>query len=431
MFKKLHRKLTFTNAIILICFLLTFSYSIVRISSLALDRSAENSLREKTFEIMRISKELDSFNFVMEAQKTPNGNILRDITSIYFVIWGSDQKISAISIVDEELIGELFKESKDIFDQKNNQFKLVKANGLSYRMYSQYYELPSGKGGVIQVFQSREIDLYILNQLFFVIISIGSVSIFILILISSYMAKKSLEPVRMAYERQKEFVADASHELRTPLTIMRTNLELLSMKEDETIKENEKWFNYIFSETETMTKLVQNLLVLAQVDHNQIKSNVEYLDLTELTKKICGKLTLVASEKHIHLKSVISDNVMVKGDANRLEQLFVILIDNAIKYTPEGGSIVISLMTTTDKVYLSVKDTGVGISESDKDKIFGRFYRADKVRSREQGGAGLGLSIAKWIVDDHKGTIQLKSNLGEGSEFIIGLNKKNKNPNRL
>ena len=298
-------------------------------------------------------------------------------------------------------------------------------------MYSEYYELPSGKGGVIQVFQSREIDLYILNQLFFVIISIGSVSIFVLILISSYMAKKSLEPVRLAYERQKEFVGDASHELRTPLTIMRTNLELLSMKEDETIKENEKWFNNIFSETEAMTKLVQNLLTLAQVDHNQIKSNIENLDLSELTKKICDKLILVASEKNIQLKSIIADNVMIKGDANRLEQLFIILIDNAIKYTSEGGSIVVSLMTTTDKAYLSVKDTGVGISENDKDKIFGRFYRVDKVRSREQGGAGLGLSIAKWIVADHKATIEIKSNLGDGSEFIIGFNTKNKNVNRL
>lgn len=427
MFKKLHRKLTIVNALILITFLLIFSYSIVGISSLALDRTSEKALQDKAFQIMRVSKGLNSFDFVvMEDKKGSDGNILREMTEIHYVVWDNNQKLSSLSVVDDVLINEMFNNSKETFKKKNNTITILKANGENYRIYSQYYELPNGKGGVIQVFQSKEVDNYILNQLFFVIISIGSVSIFILILISSYMAKKSLEPVRLAYERQKEFVADASHELRTPLTIMRTNLELLAMKENETIKENEKWFDNIYSETETMTKLVQNLLTLAQVDNNLVKPNAEYLDLSQVTQRVCDKLLLVANEKDISLKSVIANQVMIKGNRNRVEQLLVILIDNAIKYTPIGGDITVSLMTASDKAFLSVKDSGLGISDEDKEKIFGRFYRVDKVRSREQGGVGLGLNIARSIVEDHKGTIEVRSKLGEGSEFIIGFHTKKK-----
>ncbi|MPW24883.1 hypothetical protein GC105_03645 [Alkalibaculum sp. M08DMB] len=428
MFKKLHLKLTFTNALILICFLFMFSYSIVGISSMALDRTSENSLRQRSLQLISLSKSLDSFELVVidDRNSRVDGNILGNVMDIHHVIWNNNKKLSTLNIVDGELINVLFDKALNTFKNKDEQFKIIKANGLSYRMYSQYYELPSGRGGVIQIFQSREVDNYILNQLFVVIMIIGSVSIGILIFISSYLAKKSLEPVRLSYERQKEFIADASHELRTPLTIMRTNLDLLSMKENETIIENKKWFDNIYSETETMAKLVHNLLTLAQVDNNQVNTRSEIVDLSVLTQKTCDKLVLMASEKDISFKSIIADNVMVKGDVNRLEQLIVILIDNAIKYTTTGGEILVSLMTTPEKAYLSVKDNGVGISNEDREKIFERFYRVDKVRSREQGGVGLGLNIAKWIIADHKGTIEIKSKLGKGSEFIVGLNKKNR-----
>lgn len=430
MFKQLHRRLTLTNAFILICFLLVFSYSIVSIFSYALGQSSKVTLSSKANQIIRRSQQLETFDFIIiedyMEEDSSNKNVLRDSLDIHYMVWDNTGTLSSLNYVDQDLIKELFKQSRDVYKNQSTKFEKMKVNNVNYQIYSQYYTLPNGIGGVIQVYQSSEIDHFILNQLFLIIVSIGLCSLIVLIIISSFLAKRSLEPVKQSYERQKEFVADASHELRTPLTIIKSNLEVLSLKEDQTIAENKKWFDNIYTETDVMAKLVQNLLTLAQMDNKQISSNMEIVILSSIVDKVCKKMSLLAKEKDILLHSVIADDVVVKGDYNRLEQLFVILIDNAIKYTPKGGQVSVSLMTTSDKAFVSVKDTGVGIKEEDKDKIFQRFYRVDKVRSREQGGVGLGLSIAKWIIDEHKASLDIKSRLEKGSEFIITFTTKNK-----
>lgn len=430
MFKQLYRKLTLTNALILICFLLVFSYSIVSIFSYALGQSSKVTLRDKANQIIRRSQELGTFDFIIvedyKEEDSPNKNVLRDSLDVHYIVWDNNGRLSSLNYVNKDLIKELFEQSREVYQNKSTEFEKMKVSNVNYQIYTQYYTLPNGIGGVIQVYQSSEIDNFILNQLFLIIVTIGLCSLIVLIIISSFLAKRSLEPVKQSYERQKEFVADASHELRTPLTIIKSNLEVLSLKEEETIAENKKWFDNIYTETDVMAKLVQNLLTLAQMDNKQISANMEIVVLSLIIEKVCKKMSVLAREKDILLQSVIADDVLVKGDQNRLEQLFVILIDNAIKYTPKGGQVKISLMTTSDKAYISIKDTGIGFEEEDKNKIFERFYRVDKVRSREQGGVGLGLSIAKWIIDEHKATLEIKSKLNEGSEFIIGFTSKNK-----
>lgn len=430
MFKQLHRKLTLTNALILICFLLVFSYSIVSIFSYALGQSSKVTLRDKANQIIRRSQELGTFDFIIiedyMEEDSSNKNVLRNSLDVHYIVWDNNGRLSSLNYVDQDLIKELFEQSREVYENQSTEFEKMKVSNVNYRIYTQYYTLPNGIGGVIQVYQSSEIDHFILNQLFFIIVTIGLCSVIVLIIISSFLAKRSLEPVKQSYERQKEFVADASHELRTPLTIIKSNLEVLSLKEEETIAENKKWFDNIYTETDVMAKLVQNLLTLAQMDNKQISANMQIVVLSLIVENVCKKMSVLAREKDILLQSIIADDVLVKGDQNGLEQLFVILIDNAIKYTPKGGQVKVSLMTTSDKAYISVKDTGIGIEEEDKNKIFERFYRVDKVRSREQGGVGLGLSIAKWIIDEHKATLEIKSKLNEGSEFIIGFTSKNK-----
>ncbi len=430
MFKQLHRRLTLTNALILICFLLVFSYSIVSVFSYALGQSSKVTLKSRANQIVRRSQELGTFDFIIiedyMEEDSSNRNVLRDSLDVHYVVWDNNGRLSSLNHVNQDLIKELFEQSRDVYQNQSIEFEKMKVNNINYRVYTQYYTLPNGIGGVIQVYQSSEIDHFILNQLFLIIVSIGLCSVIILIAISSFLAKRSLEPVKQSYERQKEFVADASHELRTPLTIIKSNLEVLSLKEEETIVENDKWFNNIYTETDVMTKLVQNLLTLAQMDNKQIIANMEIVDLSLIVGKVCNKMSVLAKDKDILLKSIIADKVLVRGDENRLEQLFVILIDNAIKYTPNAGQVKVSLMATSDKAFVSVKDTGIGIKEENKNKIFERFYRVDKVRSREQGGVGLGLSIARWIIQEHKATLEIKSKLEEGSEFIIGFATKNK-----
>ncbi|MFZ7120568.1 MAG: sensor histidine kinase [Eubacteriaceae bacterium] len=419
MFKKLHKKLAFMNALILISFLLIFSYSIVGISSYVLDKSSKQSLQRNATQLIDLSQRRNSFNLIFLDVKLPGKDMFHDMIDTDYVIWDDDLDISTISKVEDELIQKLYTYSKKIYINKSSKFNNFQIDGESFRLYSVYYELYDGSGGVIQVYQSKMIEKEILKSLFLVIVLIGSVSSFILIIISAYLAKKSLEPVRISYERQKEFIGDASHELRTPLTVMRTNLDLLSMKEDETIKENKKWFNNIASETETMAKLVNNLLTLAQVDNKQVSTTFNLIDISEIAKKVCDKLAVIAVEKEIVLKSDILNDVKINGNEDKIEQLLVILIDNAIKYTQKGGDVRVTLTATSEKVIINIKDSGIGISEEDKNKIFDRFYRVDKVRSREQGGSGLGLSIARWIIADHQATIDINSQLGEGSEFIL------------
>jgi signal transduction histidine kinase len=309
---------------------------------------------------------------------------------------------------------------------QKDSFTSITISGVKYRLYTGYVEIPGGRSAIVQVYQSRLIDDLVTRQIFLVVMSIGVFSVIVLIFISAHMAKKSLEPVRRAYERQKEFIADASHELRTPLTIIKTTTELLGIKEQETIKENAKWLENISSETENMSKLIQNLLTLAQADNNQIPVTMDKVDLSKLVRVTSDKFQLIAKEKDIEFESIISENVHLIGDKDKLNQLLVILLDNGIKYTPERGKITISLMHTTDKAIITVKDTGMGISQEDINKIFERFYRVDKARSREQGGAGLGLSIANWIVREHKGKISVESEPDKGSSFIVELPKKRK-----
>ncbi|NTW70875.1 MAG: cell wall metabolism sensor histidine kinase WalK [Eubacteriaceae bacterium] len=424
MFKDLYRKLTITNALILITFLLIFSYSIVGFSNAAFDASAKNALTGRLNKIIEIVLRYNSLEFTLNDETTkPEYN---ERTHIDYIIWDKNLKLVNLSTIQEDLVSKAYQNALEVSKTKGSSYNTVNISGAKYRLYTVYFRMANGDGVVAQVYQSREIDDLIIRQLFLVIMAIGTFSAVILIFISSHLAKKSLEPVRKSYESQKEFIADASHELRTPLTIIKTTAELLSMKENETIGENEKWLNNIQSETENMSRLIQSLLTLAQADNNQIPVKTEPVNLSELIKDLCGKFELVAREKEIAFDSIISENVQVIGDKDKLNQLLVILLDNAMKYTPEKGTITATLMHTSDKAVITVKDSGMGVKDEDKKRIFERFYRVDKARSREQGGAGLGLSIANWIVREHKGKIWVESEENKGSSFIVELPKKRK-----
>jgi signal transduction histidine kinase len=170
-----------------------------------------------------------------------------------------------------------------------------------------------------------------------------------------------------------------------------------------------------------MTKLVEELLMLAKIDANQIILNMEKIDLSSICSNTVDKFFIKMKEKEIYLETDINQNVFIRGDSFRIIQLITIFIDNAIKYTPSGGRIFISLKREKSIARLIIEDNGIGIGEFDKERIFDRFYRADKARHREEGGTGLGLSIAKWIVDNHKGSILVKNGREKGTKFVIEI----------
>ena len=226
------------------------------------------------------------------------------------------------------------------------------------------------------------------------------------------------------FRSQQRFVADMSHELRSPLTTIRGNLDLLKRGAFENNDERDASLVAIDSESARMQRMVQDLLLLAQADAG-VDIRKQPVELDTLLLDVYRQARMTARGIKVSLGN--EDQAQVLGDPDRLKQLFINLVDNAIKYTPNGGEVTLSFERDTEWVRVAVSDTGPGIPERDLSKIFDRFYRVDKARARENGGTGLGLSIVKWIVDAHGGKIAVKSNLGKGTTFTVWLPLASKN----
>jgi len=229
-----------------------------------------------------------------------------------------------------------------------------------------------------------------------------------------------LERLETAFQSQKQFVQDASHELRTPIAIAQTNIEVLEMDDKATIKDYERLKDILKMNLERMSTLSEKLLLLSEAE--QGKTSRAAVDIAPLLAETISELETKAQEKNIHLTTDhVDKNIPVSGDALRLKQVFMNLIDNAIKYNKPGGEVRTSARVDDTKVVIEVKDNGIGISQSDQRRVFERFYRVDKSRSRAQGGSGLGLAIVKKIVEEHGGAVSVESSLGEGSTFRVTL----------
>mgnify|MGYP000903905229 CR=1 FL=1 len=221
---------------------------------------------------------------------------------------------------------------------------------------------------------------------------------------------------------RKEFVANVSHELRTPLTSIKSYTETLLDGDIDDRETAIKFLEVINSESDRMTRLVKDLLQLSRLDNKQMKWNMNEISFVELVKSLVSKMQLEAKSKgHILECYVIGDIPKVKGDKDRLEQVILNILNNAIKYTPEGGKVSVYIGKTYNEIYTKVVDNGVGIPEEDLPRIFERFYRVDKARSREMGGTGLGLSIAREIIEAHGGIINISSQYGNGTEVLLKL----------
>ena len=222
-------------------------------------------------------------------------------------------------------------------------------------------------------------------------------------------------------DMRKEFVANVSHELKTPLTSIKTYTETLlddemPMEDDE----SKRFLNVILSESNRMSRLVSDLLQLTKFDVKKVTWNKLYFDLPELTKQVCEKHIIQAETKHQELDCYVTSTVpMVYADRDGIEQVITNIITNAIKYTPENGSIKVYVGCVHDDAYIKVIDNGIGIPEKDLPRVFERFYRVDKARSREMGGTGLGLAIAKEVIEANGGSVDIKSEIGKGTEVII------------
>lgn len=227
-----------------------------------------------------------------------------------------------------------------------------------------------------------------------------------------------LASLEQAYSTQRRFVSDASHELRAPLTAIQANLELLRDRKDMPAAERERATSEAAREAGRMARLVADLLALARADTGTALHR-EPVELDRVLMDVVGEARHLANGQRLEIGTLQPSTI--EGDPDRIKQLLLILVDNAVKYTPPGGRVRLSLSRDENAATFVVKDTGIGIPPDELPRVFERFYRADPARSRDPGGTGLGLPIARWIAGQHGGTVELESTPGRGTTATVRL----------
>ena len=237
----------------------------------------------------------------------------------------------------------------------------------------------------------------------------------------------AMKPVREAYEKQRQFAADASHELCTPLAVVLASADLLRSDPSITSPFLKQVIEDVRDEVKKMTKLVSDLLTVARTDGKANQMRLVRMDLVSAVQQTVRIMRPFAEKKDIVIDEELPKRVEIHADEQKIRQLILILVDNAVKYTPEHGRISVCVQEDRWSVKLSVSDTGIGIAPEHQERIFERFYRVDKARSRRMGGNGLGLAIAREIVEAHGGSIAVESEPGKGTTFHTRLKARAKN----
>jgi signal transduction histidine kinase len=230
-----------------------------------------------------------------------------------------------------------------------------------------------------------------------------------------------LARIESAFLRVTRFTADASHELRTPISLIRAEAEI-AVRKTRTNEEYREALRHILLEAERTSSLVEELLSLARADSGRENLNLVALDLRSLIAETANQWRQSVESRNLQFKQAIGDcQLPVLVDCRAVKRLLAILLDNAVKYTPPPGTIELRAEEHNGNAIISVSDTGIGIGKEDQQRIFERFFRVDEARSREIGGAGIGLAIADWIVQQHRGSIAVHSTISNGSTFVVEL----------
>ncbi len=295
------------------------------------------------------------------------------------------------------------------------------STGENLRVYVVPLEGPQATGVVLEVGRSIEPEREALRRLIFILGGGGAAGLALALVGGFFLAGRALRPIGAAMDRQRAFVADASHELRTPLSLIRANAELLQRHPQEPVQANMPALNDIIRETDALSTLVSQMLTLTKADAATTPFVFTEVALHDLVEDVGKQVRVLTDKKELQLDVRVDGPVRVRGDEMRLRELLLILLDNAIKFTGAAGTVGLTLEADGGKAVVRVRDSGSGIPPEALPHLFDRFYRADKARSRAEGGAGLGLAIAKWIVEAHRGSIRVDSYPGTGTTVTIEL----------
>ena len=277
-------------------------------------------------------------------------------------------------------------------------------------------------GGLLVTGVSLAPEESALRLLLIVLVGGGALGLLVTMGAAWFLSGRALVPIQRAFQQQQEFIADASHELRTPLTVLRSATDLLNQHRVEPLDNNGELFDDVRAEIARMERLAQDLLTLARSDVGGRELMTAPIDVADLAGEVVRRATPLAQSHGLQLTMYAEgDQSIVEADPDRLQQVLLILIDNAIKHTPSGGRVDVRVQRHGQQAQIEVADSGAGISAEQLPRIFDRFYRADKARARDLGGTGLGLAIAKTLVEAHGGQLSITSTLGKGTQVTVSL----------
>ncbi|MGE5397240.1 MAG: sensor histidine kinase [Chitinophagales bacterium] len=404
MFNQLRTKLTLVNIGVIASLFLLLIAGTYYVSRVNTDRQSAELMRAMAQEIISGKRQpfeprppMDPKPPVFSVKVSPTGHITVENSYSNFT---PDQLKSLV---------------KSTIDQPKSQGRV---SFQSFQLSYYRTDLPNA-GGQLLLFQDVGRERSAQHTVLTSLSVIGFLCLVLSMVGSFFMANRALFPIKEAWQQQKDFVADASHELRTPLTVIRTSLEALRQNENETVASQEEWVTNIEEVTDRMGRLVDSLLFLARTDANQEGLNYNHFSLADALYDSADPMRTIARAKDVALELSALPAAPFLGDMEQIKRLVTILLDNAIRHTPAGGTVSLSMHRTSKTATIAVRDTGEGIGPEHIERIFDRFYQVDQARS--QGGVGLGLSMAKLIAEKHNGTIKVESLLGTGSTFIVEL----------
>lgn len=348
-----------------------------------------------------------------------------------FIKTGTNQV--AYDPLDDNYSEEYGHERSEWFDELSMKIAKCKSEEHVFKLNQRYYIFDSIEYLNLQkptqnclLFSIFDYTSYISNtNVMFFSLLIGYFIVIVLLSFSAIIiAERTISPIREAFYKQKELIANASHELKTPLTVINTNLSVLENNKTETIESQNRWINNIIEQTNRMNRLIYQMLDLSKTESLLASETKLPIQLSELIEKLVMEFEVNAFEKKIHVTSNIEENIVFNGNMENMIKLFTILIDNAIKYTQENGAIDLSLTQKKNKIEFTIQNTGKGIEKENLGKVFQRFYKQDESYNQDSNHSfGLGLAIAKAIVDQLNGAITVTSEVNVHTTFVVKLPK--------
>jgi two-component system sensor histidine kinase CiaH len=415
MFQKTHIRLTLINSIVFIVLISILGSIIYFYTQNQLYRDVNRSLLESISHFQGQNSDQDS---ALDGG-LGNSNLppLRRDPRLIILVWNKKHQL-----LEQNRGSELFLGNEKLVEPRVfNKLTDINIDKYSYRFMAVQVDTNIGKIS-IQVIRNTDSERELLDRLLLIIIIGCGIGILCAVGSGYFLAGRALIPIKNAWQKQQQFVSDASHELRTPLAVIQAKTELLFRSPSASIKDKIIDISTISNESRRLSKLVKNLLTLARSDSDQIEVKKESFRVDQLLVEIMQQYEEIVAYQEKSLVLNAAGPVSFLGDRERIHQLIVILLDNAIKFTSEGGEIRLSCSQSHSTIILQVEDSGIGISEKDIPRIFDRFYQGDKSRTGVEG-TGLGLSIAKWIIDKHNGKVKVTSSLGKGTLFEITFPK--------